>query len=102
MSGKPIHWSEDLSIFPLINRLVDQQDVSNGQLNQEVYTQSVIGLLVQAGKVAKATGHSRPTNDPCGRTNPREIFTEIEVLLNNIMILITQAGILASKEENSS
>ena len=89
-----------LSQFPLIQYLVEALPGQSYALTQDRYTQSVINILLQAGKVAEVAGHKHPTATPLEKANPVSVLTEIERMLGDIVILIEFSRRLVQEQKH--
>jgi hypothetical protein len=82
---------EMLTSYPNIQRLVSAPPEQLTKLDPKLYAQSIINLLVQAGKIASAGGHKDSMEDPLSSAKPELMLSEIEKLLTDILVLVNHA-----------
>jgi hypothetical protein len=84
--------------FRLIRRL-DKEDIEEGKFDAKQYMQTIINILIQGGKIARAAGYEHPSQDPVRRANIDLLLSEIEQMLKYILDLIHQIRNLEDVEQ---
>jgi len=85
--------------YPLLKTLISSFKPDTEELDEETFTQSIISVLVQAGKVASASGYSTPTSAPLGKADSTQMLSSLERLLEICTKIGTQALLIHKQRE---
>jgi len=98
MSNRDEHGEELLNKYPLTEHLAFLTSNHLTSLDHQLHTQTIVNILVQAAKIAKAAGYDPDALEPFDEADPELLFAETERMLSNLMLLVRHAQLLAGQQ----